>query len=406
MKAQASGLSSPKCYRIRTVNCITRYKSPKLINQLMSMETSNEPAPEAFALKEMFDTARFRQIAADVTAVYPDFDSEKFLALSLPELESRALMQRLRLMTESLHQTLPSDYDKALAILRKLAPRIGHSFVSLILPEYVSLYGLENFTTSLAALRFFTAFGSSEFAVRHFLRHDLKRTLAVMEIWSHDTNEHVRRLASEGSRPRLPWSFRLDELITDPSPVITILENLKGDPSLYVRKSVANHLNDITKDHPNWVLDRVEGWPLDDAHTAWIVKRALRTLIKKGDTRALAVIGAGEKAEVNVREFVVQPQELRLGDRLSLSLTLESTSPKTQRLVVDYAVHYVKKSGGTSAKVFKWKELSLDPGTSVTLTRSQSIRDFTTRIHHPGRHVVETMVNGESLAKSHFDLAR
>ncbi|MCX6046349.1 MAG: DNA alkylation repair protein [Chloroflexi bacterium] len=367
----------------------------------------DDPTPaESTALKEIFDAKRFSDIAEEMTKIQPGFDTERFLDLALAGLDELSLMQRLRRMTESLYATLPADYQVALEILRQLAPRIQHGFVTLALSDYVGLYGLADFDTSLAALKFFTTFGSSEFAVRQYLRRDLSRTLAVMETWSRDENEHVRRLASEGSRPRLPWSFRLDALVADPSPVAPILENLKADSSLYVRKSVANHLNDITKDHPTWVLNCIQSWPLDDPHTAWIAKRALRTLIKKGDQRALAVIGAGEKPQVLITDFLLQPQAISLGDRINLSFQLASQSPNPQRLVVDYIVHYVKKSGGTSAKVFKLKELTLGPGEAVLITRNQSIRDFTTRVHHPGRHAVEIVVNGENLATAFFDLAR
>ncbi|MES2353655.1 MAG: DNA alkylation repair protein [Pseudomonadota bacterium] len=364
------------------------------------------PASENPALKEMFDASRFRHVGEEVTAIYPSFDAKHFLALSLPGLDSLTLMQRLRRMTESLHATLPADYRKTLRILRKLAPRINHGFVTLVLPDYVGLYGLDDFDVSMDALKFFTAFGSSEFAIRKFLRDDLARTLAVMENWSRDESEAVRRLASEGCRPRLPWSFRLDSLVADPSPVASILENLKADTSLYVRKSVANHLNDITKDHPIWVLDRIESWPLENAHTAWIARHALRTLIKKGDRRALAVIGAGEKPKVFVHDFLVYPQAITLGDRLSFSCRLESKSSKAQRLVVDYIIHYVKKSGETSAKVFKLKELTLGSRETVSIARDQIIRDFTTRVHHPGCHEIEIVVNGESIARDFFNLSR
>ena len=361
---------------------------------------------QAPALKEIFDAERFRHIAKEVSSIEKSFDAKKFLKLSLAGLDELSLMQRLRRMTEALHATLPSDYGKSIEILRQLAPRINRSFVTVVLPDFVGLYGHDDFDVSMDALKFFTTFGSAEFAIREFLRRDLKRTLKVMKTWSQDENEHIRRLASEGCRPRLPWSFKLDALIADPSAVKPILENLKADESLYVRKSVANHLNDITKDHPIWVLDYIESWSLENRHTAWIAKQALRTLIKKGDRRALAVIGAGEKPNVLVHDLVVNPQAIALGERLNLSFRLESTSAKSQRLVVDYIVHYVKKSGETSGKVFKWKELTLEPHASVTFVRSQSIRDFTTRIHHPGRHDVEIVVNGESLAKDFFILSR
>jgi 3-methyladenine DNA glycosylase AlkC len=364
------------------------------------------PAEGAPALKEWFNAKRFRTTAAQLATIHPAFDQKRFLKLALHDLEALTLMQRLRRMTESLHATLPGGYRKNLAILRQLAPRIDHNFVTLFLPDYVGLYGLDDFDASMEALEFFTTFGSAEFAVREFLRRDLHRTLGVMEKWSRSENEHVRRLASEGCRPRLPWSFRLEALIADPAPVSPILDNLKSDASLYVRKSVANHLNDITKDHPDWVLKRLRSWPLDDARTAWIARRALRTLIKRGDPQALALIGAGETPRVQVRRFELQPRKLTLGSRLTLISEIASTSDQPQRLVIDYAIHYVKKSGVTSAKVFKWKEVTLAPGGKLIITRGQAIRDFTTRLHHPGRHEVDLVVNGQCLARAFFDLAR
>ncbi len=354
------------------------------------------------ALKEMFNGARYRRIAKDTAAVYSRFDQKKFLALTLPDLDGLNLLQRLRRVTEGLRATLPQDYAKALAVLRQLAPRTERGFVSLFLPDFVGLYGLGDFTLSLDALKFFTSFGSSEFGIRPYLRQDLRRTLKVMEGWSRDESEDVRRLASEGCRPRLPWSFRLDALIEDPSPTAKILENLKVDPSLYVRKSVANHLNDITKDHPAWVLDRIERWDLENAHTAWIAKRALRTLIKSGDRRALAVIGAGRAAEGRTKAFAVSPKRLRLGERLTLSYEFVSTAKSPQKLVVDYAIHYVKKAGGSSAKVFKGKEIQVAPGETVVLKKSQVLKDFTTRKHHAGHHRVEVMVNGAVFAEGGF----
>lgn len=356
------------------------------------------------ALKEIFDDARIRSFAAELGEIDSNFEAARFLELALSGLEELTLMQRLRRVTESLRATLPAEYPAALEVLRRLAPRINHGFASLVLPDYVGQYGQDEFELSMEALRFFTPFGSSEFAVREYLRRDLERALTIMQGWSGDENEHVRRLASEGSRPRLPWSFRLDALIADPSRTMPVLERLQTDPSLYVRKSVANHLNDISKDHPAWLMEQLERWPRENPHTAWIVKRALRTLIKKGDTRALAMIGAGDKAQVLLDEFTIQPGAVQLGQKITLSVRLTSTAATPQRLVVDYAIHYVKKSGATSAKVFKLKEFTLGAGEAVVLARSQSIRDFTTRVHYPGRHLVEVMVNGERMAEASFDI--
>ena len=368
------------------------------------MPATDEPSPVP-ALKEMFDADRFRSVARELKTIDVAFDSKKFLKLALAGLDELSLMQRLRRMTECLHATLPADYHQALDRLRALAPKIDKAFVTLVLPDFVGCYGLEHFDDSMEALKFFTPFGSSEFAIREFLRRDLTSTLGVMLLWSLDSDEHVRRLASEGCRPRLPWSFRLTTLIADPTPVLPILENLKTDPSLYVRKSVANHLNDISKTHPNLVLNRLSGWPLNHPHTAWIARHALRTLIKSGHPDALHLIGATGKAAVSVPQLTLRPQRLRLGDSFQLSVEIQSTASGAQRLVVDYAVHYVKKSGSASIKVFKWKEISLAPGETAILTRRQTIRDFTTRVHYPGRHEITILMNGEVMAQTHFILA-
>lgn len=260
------------------------------------------------ALKEIFNVERLQHIASEMTAVYPAFDVEGFLKHAKAGLAELSVMQRMARVSESLHAVIPLDYPQTLKVLYALAPRLNSAFVSLFLPHFVASYGRDDFKRSMAALKYFTTFGSAEFAIRHFLVHDFPRTLAVMHEWSLDTNEHVRRLASEGSRPRLPWSFRLAEVQANPELCASILDNLKADSSLYVRKSVANHLNDITKDHPEWVLSLIEGWNLDHPHTAWIARHALRSLIKQGNTRALTIMGAGARAEVKLHHLKVTPR--------------------------------------------------------------------------------------------------
>lgn len=365
------------------------------------MADSTESAP---ALKEIFNRERFRHFAREAEAVWPGFDGKRFMKLATAGLDDLGIMQRMRQTAVSLHETLPADYRKALPILKELAPRIGHNFAAITLSEFVALYGRNDFYLSLDALKFFTRFGSSEFAVRHFLTADFDRAIVVMRKWAEDENEHVRRLASEGSRPRLPWSFQLKNLVADPSPTGPILETLKADPSLYVRKSVANHLNDVGKDHPDLLVERVSGWDLSGKHTAWIARHALRTLIKKGDARALALIGTTGKAEVKVEAFAVEPARIRLGERITTRAELASTAKSAQRLVIDYAVHYPKKNG-ISRKVFKFKETELLPDAVCDLAISQTVKDFTTRKHNAGFHRVELVVNGEVVAESGFDLS-
>lgn len=367
------------------------------------MADSASDSTAAPALKEIFNRERLRHIAREAEAVWPGFDGQRFMKLATAGLDELGIMQRMRQTADSLHETLPADFPRALPILKDLAPRIGHGFASIALSEFVALHGRNHFDLSLDALKFFTRLGSSEFAIRHFLVADFERTIAVMRRWAEDENEHVRRLASEGSRPRLPWSFQLKNLVADPSPTGPILETLKADPSLYVRKSVANHLNDIGKDHPDLLVERVSGWNLDEKHTAWITRHALRTLIKKGDARALALIGTTGKAEIRVEAFAVEPARTRLGERITTRARLASTSKSPQRLVVDYAVHYPKKNG-ISRKVFKLKETELLPGADCVLAISQTIKDFTTRRHYAGFHRVELMVNGETVATSGFEL--
>lgn len=363
--------------------------------------SSTEASP---ALKEIFDRARLRHFADETAAIWPGFDRARFLSLATDGLDDLGIMQRMRQTAGAFGQTLPGDYPTALAILRDLAPRIRHGFASITLSEFVAIRGRDDFDRSMEALHVFTRFGSAEFAIRHFLRDDFERTLAVMQGWARDENEHVRRLASEGSRPRLPWSFQLKNLIADPAPTAPILHALKADDSLYVRKSVANHLNDIAKDNPDYLLDCLSGWDRDDARTAWIVRHALRTLIKKGERRALALIGTTGEAQVTVEHFTVTPAVIQLGERIALSARIVSTATEHQKLVVDYAIHYVKKNGATSRKVFKLKTFDLASGEAVALAISQTIRDFTTRTHNAGLHKVEFMLNGQVLADSGFEL--
>jgi len=358
------------------------------------------------ALKDWFNVARYRQIADLLADAQPGFDRKRFLAVATDGLAELSLLQRVRRATEACHATLPADFPEAVAALKRIAPRVQHGFVGIFLPDFVGQHGQGHFAESMAALKFFTPFSSAEFAIREFLRRDLTRTLAVMERWSRDENEHVRRLASEGSRPRLPWSFRLEALVADPTPAAAILDNLRSDPSLYVRKSVANHLNDISKDHPDWMLARLKSWDLAHPHTQWIAKRAARSLIKAGHQPALHLFNFGAEPAVKVGECKVAPARLRLGQTLEFSFSLTSTTRKAQSLAVDYVIHYVKSSGGTSAKVFKLRELTLAAGGMEVIRKRQTIRDFTTRKHYPGSHLIEIQVNGRILAGTRFELGK
>lgn len=219
-------------------------------------------------LKEMFGLSYYQNLATVFASVYKPFNTKSFFNEVTSNLKSRSLNERMRYTAQMLQLHLPQDYRMALAVLKETIPLLPKGYTALVFPEFVSLFGQQQIAISLEALKYFTQFGSSEFAIRTFLKHDLDRTLRVMYTWSEDENVHVRRLASEGSRPRLPWSFKLDAIIQKPGLTRPILENLRADEELYVRKSVANHLNDQTKDAPTYVIDLIKSWDTSHPHTA------------------------------------------------------------------------------------------------------------------------------------------
>lgn len=345
-------------------------------------------------LKEMFNPAYYAKLAYQIKQVYKPFASEKFLKQVVEPLAPLSLNERMRHTSVVLHDYLPADYEKAIGILKETIPLLKPGYTNLVFPDFVSQFGMPYVKTSLEALHYFTQFGSSEFAIRTFLKADMGSTIKTMYQWSTDDNEHVRRLSSEGSRPRLPWSFKLDAIIQNPGLTQPILENLKQDDSLYVRKSVANHINDISKDTPNYVLRLVKSWNAQHPHTAWIVKRGCRSLFKLGDQQSLAAFKYTKNVKVSLRKFKLNTDSIKIGEAITFQFELISKHSKTQKLMVDYRVHYVKKGGGTSPKVFKLKEIKLEPNVSVNISKKQGFQDLTTRKHFAGKHKLEILING------------
>lgn len=362
-------------------------------------ETSAAPL-----LKDLLGPAALAAIADAGTAASRRFDRAAFLTTAADGIDALSIMERVRHIAAALVPALPTDYPAALDVLRAMAPRLSGGFQAVAITDYVASQGLGDFDASLAALADLTRYGTAEFAIRPFLAADTARTLAAMQRWTANDDEHVRRLASEGCRPRLPWAARVPALKADPTLGAPILEALKADPAVYVRKSVANHLNDIAKDRPDWLIERLASWSQGDPATKWIVRHALRTLIKAGDAQALALIGVEHGAEVAVRRFTVEPAMVRLGQQIVLAAELASTATKAQPLVIDYRIHYARAGGKTAAKVFKWKANDLAAGETAALSIRQTIRDFSTRRHHPGRHRIELIVNGQTMAETAFDL--
>ena len=355
-------------------------------------------------LKEMFNKAFYQHFALQVANVYKEFDTKRFLSDVTANMEALSLNQRMRNTSVVLKKHLPQDYKKAIAILTKVIPNTRRGYTNLVFPDFVGMYGHEHFDVSMNALKYFTQFGSSEFAIREFLKRDFSKTISLMHEWAKDKNHHVRRLASEGSRPRLPWSFKLDAVIADPKTTAAILEALKNDEELYVRKSVANHLNDISKEHPGYMIGLVSGWDKANANTAWIVKHASRTLIKKGHSDSLSVFNFEKNVKATIENFKIKKNTIKLGEALEFSFDLVSGKTTDQKLVIDYVIWYQKKSADLSPKVFKLKELVLQPKQSIAINKKQVFKDFTTRKHSAGEHRVEIQVNGKILHGQAFKL--
>ncbi len=257
----------------------------------------------------------------------------------------------------------------------------------------------------MKAIELFTQYSTGEFAVRpFFLRYESQMTQQMLQ-WSTHENYHVRRLSSEGSRPRLPWGVALKKFKLDPSPIFPILENLKNDESEYVRKSVANNLNDILKDNPDIVLQTCKRWQGASKNTDWIVKHGLRTLLKKGDARALDIIGVNQNLKISIANFTID-HEVKIGQDLHFSFELISRESKATEVRMEYIVEYLKANGSHSPKTFKISERQLDPKESILIERKQSFLERTTRKHYPGIHALSIVINGNQMTRKEFTVLK
>lgn len=370
--------------------------------------------------KNQINAALLRTMASHLARVWPAFPEARFLEACLEGLDALELKERVTHVRAALEQTLPAAFPDAVEILeRSLAPapegedlgglRTGPEGLAgwpvWPMTDYVAVRGTGHPVRALAALREMTRCFSSEFAIRSFLDRDPEGTLRVVKTWVHDSSPHVRRLASEGTRPRLPWGLRLQRFVADPSPCLPILEALYRDPSEYVRRSVANHLNDISKDHPDLAVEIAGRWlKSGDAATRKLVSHALRGLVKAGFPPALALLGFNGGHGVELSAFKLSPKALSLDDTLTLAFRLSNTGSRQAKLVIDYAIHHVKADGALSAKVFKGTRRTLAPGESTAVTIRHVVRTVTTRRYYPGRHEVDVRVNGRVLAGGTFTL--
>jgi len=345
----------------------------------------------------------FEEFIKIVKGAYAAFDGEAFLRLIYDEeWETRAFKARMRHIADVLRQTLPPSYREALSILERVAPQCtGVEY--LFFPDFVEAFGLEDWDASIAALEAFTPYSSSEFAVRPFILKYGEQMINVMLQWAEHSDHHVRRLASEGCRPRLPWAMALEQYKADPTPLLPILEKLKRDEYLYVRKSVANHINDIAKDHPQLVIELARSWYGKHEHTDWIVRHGCRGLLRKGDAEILTLFGFQLEPDVTIVDFVVEESRINIGQSLHFAFTISNNLGEGQRLRVEYGIDFVKANGKTSRKLFKIADHDIEQR-DKRYVRVHHFKDLTTRKHYPGMHAIAIVINGVELATKEFNV--
>jgi len=364
-------------------------------------------------LKNSFGPDVPELISDMIEQAYPAFERERFLAAALDGYDELELTPRARQISDALAETLPSERDEAMEIIvDSLGPENEESeltgmetFRYLPFVFFVAEHGLDHYETAMSAQYELTKRFTAEFSIRAYLDRYPDETLTRLHTWAADDNVHVRRLVSEGTRPRLPWAPRLRRFQEDPTPVLELLELLKDDDEEYVRRSVANNLNDIAKDHPDLVVETAgRWWQEDNELRRRLVRHALRTLIKAGDSGALRILGYGPDSPTQVTSVVVEPPEAAIGESVRITVELENPSEEQSEALIDLIVHFVKANGSTSPKVFKGGERSLPPAGTTIVSKKISLAQHTTRTHFPGRHLVEVQLNGTILPGAEFEV--
>ncbi|RBQ09922.1 DNA alkylation repair protein [Pedobacter miscanthi] len=364
----------------------------------------------ASPLKDLYSPAFYDRLTKALAVTIPGFDKGKFVKeIFSPDFESKELKERMKHTSKVLHNFLPADYAQSIELIKKTISQlriqgIGEDGLAfMFLPDYIETYGINHFATSVEALEFVTQFVSCEFAVRPFILKYGNEMILRMQQWSLHESHKVRRLASEGSRPRLPWAMAIPFLKKDPTSILPILENLKTDPSEYVRRSVANSLNDIAKDHPQVVLDIAKKWSGLGDETDAIIKHGSRTLLKQGHADILKHYGLDDKG-ILLSDFKILTPEIKIGESLEFSFSILNENPAEQKVRLEYAIYYKKQNGQNTKKVYKISERIYPAGASVNVVRKQKFVLITTRKFHLGDHQISMIINGAEKEISSFEL--
>ncbi|MDL2231472.1 DNA alkylation repair protein [Porphyromonadaceae bacterium OttesenSCG-928-L07] len=371
--------------------------------------------------KNMYNERFFDLFTKDLKLVIPDLDARAFVSRVMDNAwENRELKQRTAHIATILQQFLPAGYKDAIAKILELLDRIEARYPHCaiiddtkfgllleyggILDSYIEQYGLDDYETSIKAIERITQFTSCEFVTHPFIVQYPDKMMAQMLAWSKHEHWGVRRLASEGCRPRLPWAMALPNLKANPAPIIPILENLKNDPARFVRLSVANNLNDIAKDNPEVVIDLVKKWQGESEEVDWIIKHGCRTLLKQGNLEVMKLFGLGSAKDVHIKNFQIATPEVKIGDSLEFSFNLLNNSDKDTKIRLEYGLYYQKANATLSKKVCKISEKDYAANSNTCITRKHSFKVVTTRKLHPGLHQVAVIINGNEFEKYDFEL--
>lgn len=352
-------------------------------------------------VRDEFSHQRCGVLAAVVARATPGFDPEVMTAGLEDALAPLGMWQRADLIVDRLLAQLPDDLGELEPIVgRMLRDDDLDGWIVVPVAEVVTRVGLDHPERALALLAALTPRFSAEFAIRPLLETHPEVAYPVLRGWVEDPDEHVRRLVSEGTRPRLPWGRRLRAAIQDPTPGLELIDHLVDDPSEYVRRSVANHLNDVSRDHPGLALDRARSWSGRSDVADAVVRHAVRTLVKVGDPAALALVGVEADAPVRVERFEVTPRRIEVGEvvTLEIALVLDASAPAPVEVLVDYRIAHMGARGPRAPKVFKLTRRRMTPGKVITIVRDHRIAEVSVRRIHPGPHAIDVQVNGRVLA--------
>jgi len=361
-------------------------------------------------IKDIYSPAFYNRFADTVKRAIPDFDKEGFMLKVLgDDFAAKEWKDRMKHTTRVFHDFLSADFPEAAKLIEKVISQLRNdsigedSLAYIFFPDYVETYGLEDYDEAVKALEFITQFISCEFAVRPFILKYGNRMIEQMVIWSTHESARVRRLSSEGSRPRLPWAMALPVLKKDPSSILPILENLKKDPSESVRRSVANSINDIAKDNPDIVIALASRWKGVSPETDAIIKHGCRTLLKQGHTEILKQYGL-DAENIIVSDFEVLTPNVKIGDSVEFSFSITNNNTESRTVRLEYGIYYMKSKGHLAKKVFKISEKVFGAGAIATISRKQSFRLITTRKFYTGEHQVSIIVNGEEKGIQSFTI--